>query len=300
MKVSEPFIPFLTSHEGYVSKAYRDSGGVWTIAVGATMFSKVFSEFWLRTRGHRLRIGDTITRAESDQILKAMLDEEYSPPVGKRFGEIPQNQFDASVSVTYNCGPGTLKDRWATALASGLVKQAARLLRSTRVTAGGKRLKGLVRRRSEEAALLEFGDYGQGSAPASVSLSGEEVADYQRQLAALGYYTDVIDGRAGDKTKAAVRAFQNGQGLVEDGIVGPATRAALKRALDSRTATKGTAGGAVAGGGAGAGTAEVVDPGQADLLLTALYWGLLIGGIVLALFILWRFRGVILRRRTYA
>lgn len=52
----------------------------------------------------------------------------------------------------------------------------------------------------------------------------------QRALLALGYSL-AIDGVAGAKTRAAVRAFQARAGLVSDGIAGPKTQAALARAL---------------------------------------------------------------------
>ena len=37
---------------------------------------------------------------------------------------------------------------------------------------------------------------------------GDEVADLQRALKQLGYYTKTIDGAYGSGTKSAVRAFQ--------------------------------------------------------------------------------------------
>jgi peptidoglycan hydrolase-like protein with peptidoglycan-binding domain len=40
-----------------------------------------------------------------------------------------------------------------------------------------------------------------------------------------------VDGILGDETHNAVKAFQKANGLVEDGIVGPKTRAAFKKAL---------------------------------------------------------------------
>jgi hypothetical protein len=58
---------------------------------------------------------------------------------------------------------------------------------------------------------------------------GEEVKKMQTQLNLLGYACGVADGIWGDKTEAAVRAFQRDTfGAAEvDGLVGPRTRAAL-------------------------------------------------------------------------
>ncbi len=56
---------------------------------------------------------------------------------------------------------------------------------------------------------------------------GVAVRGLQRRLREAGYGPDEIDGRFGDQTEAAVRAFQEAAGLDVDGIVGPATWAAL-------------------------------------------------------------------------
>jgi len=65
---------------------------------------------------------------------------------------------------------------------------------------------------------------------------GDGVAELQATLVALGY-PDArnaplqTDGVFGPRTGEAVRAFQQAQGLDVDGVVGPATRNALDRAL---------------------------------------------------------------------
>ncbi|MBL6431689.1 MAG: peptidoglycan-binding protein [Alphaproteobacteria bacterium] len=55
--------------------------------------------------------------------------------------------------------------------------------------------------------------------------------DYQTILASLGHYDGALDGLAGPKTTKAVFAFQKDHPhLKTDGVLGPATAAALKRA----------------------------------------------------------------------
>lgn len=49
----------------------------------------------------------------------------------------------------------------------------------------------------------------------------------QSRLKELGYYTGDVDGLTGPATKAAIRLFQQRNGLDADGVVGPATSAVL-------------------------------------------------------------------------
>lgn len=57
--------------------------------------------------------------------------------------------------------------------------------------------------------------------------SGGEVKEVQRRLKQWGYYDGEIDGIYGTKTIAAVKYFQRKNGLVQDGVTGKATYAAL-------------------------------------------------------------------------
>jgi len=55
----------------------------------------------------------------------------------------------------------------------------------------------------------------------------------QTRLLNWGYYTGKVDGVWGSKTLAAVKYFQRRNGLIVDGIVGPATEAAMGLRLNS-------------------------------------------------------------------
>ena len=58
-------------------------------------------------------------------------------------------------------------------------------------------------------------------------MSGADVRTLQTMLNALGYSCGRVDGKFGDRTKAAVIAFQRRNGLKVDGIVGRATKTRL-------------------------------------------------------------------------
>jgi hypothetical protein len=61
--------------------------------------------------------------------------------------------------------------------------------------------------------------------------TGSQVKTLQRALAALGFSPGTPDGDYGPSTQNAVERFQVAKGLGEDGVVGPATLAALQKAL---------------------------------------------------------------------
>lgn len=68
--------------------------------------------------------------------------------------------------------------------------------------------------------------------PSSSALSkqgsrGDEVTQIQQKLKNWGYYTGSVDGIFGPQTTAAVRLFQERNGLAVDGIAGPKTLEAM-------------------------------------------------------------------------
>lgn len=260
-------VKFVGNHEGFVSKAYRCPAGVITIGYGFTMGSKVFASWWKAKHGRGLRMGDTITRGDADVILRSLMNEEYGREVTKRIAPQKQNHWGGATSVSFNCGPGSLSWKWAKALAAGNISEAARLLRSTAVTANGRKLAGLVRRRKEEALLIEKGVY-TGVAGATIEEGTEfepsktdtaSVKQYQQWLKDLGFYNGKVDGLVGPSTINAVRAFQKANDLVVDGRMGPATMSTLIRVKDAKLGNQ--VNGGTGAGGVGTVVTDAVNQG---------------------------------------
>jgi lysozyme len=295
MKISNKGLAFIAGHEGFVSSAYRDPVGVLTIGYGFTMRSRVFAAWWRERYGRALKMGDKISRADADSVLRALISEEYGAAVTAYFGDLPQHQYDAASSVAFNLGPGAVKWRWGRALKEGLVTQAAAILRNNYNTAtvrdglGRKRrvkLPGLVRRRKEEAHLLKAGEYigvDNVASPVGKTDAVDQMHEDRELLAKLGY-------DSGDFNRDTL-AFQraNHPPLVVDGIFGPATRATAKRVL-SKKATKKTTG--AAGVAAGGGAAVTVAEKATEIDWTSIAVGLGTGGAIAVLaYVAWINRG---------
>ena len=223
MTISSAGLDFVVRHEGFVSTAYRDVAGYWTLGTGFTNGSSVAVSML-----GKIGAGKTITRAQNDRVLAEAFAREYGPPVDRAMPRGQQHELDAGYSYCFNCGAGAMGDRWVGLWRSGLKYEAGQRLKVSRVTARGRRLKGLVNRRASEARLLVSGDYGAGSpAPAE---------DYGAKLRDLGY--------------TSVLAFQKHHPhLVNDGILGRATKAQIDRDIAARREGKGVGG--VVGLGAG-------------------------------------------------
>ena len=65
----------------------------------------------------------------------------------------------------------------------------------------------------------------------------ESVVSLQKDLTAMGYSTNGVDGYFGDDTKAAVTAFQNAYGLDADGIAGSKTLGKINELINGAKAT---------------------------------------------------------------
>ncbi|NTA58413.1 glycoside hydrolase family protein [Agrobacterium tumefaciens] len=292
-KISTQGRAFVRLHEGNPLTCYLDPVGIPTIGTGFTMRSDSVRRELAKIGITKLVPGKTkITASQSDVILDAVLAAEYVPAVVAGSPENrKQHELDAAASVTFNLGVGAMNWTWADLWRKGQIKKAAAHLASNYNTAKGKKLPGIVRRRKEEALLFEKGIYTGVGVTKEVTaeppvLPDPVVKEAQELLTAAGLNPGAIDGWMGEKTKAAVIAYQKAHPhLIADGIVGPATIAQLRR--DAGAAKDVVTKGASSAAGSGL------------LAFTAgLPWGWIAAGVLVAVvgYVAYRNRDVIARR----
>jgi len=143
VKTNEAGKALIKSFESCRLHAYRDAVGIWTIGWGHTI---------------GVRPGLVITQAQADRLFDLDIAE-FEEGVVARLGgaQTTENQFSAMVSLAYNIGLGAFarstvlrehkKGRYRLAGAAFMLW----------VKAGGKTLRGLVRRRNSERKLYATG-----------------------------------------------------------------------------------------------------------------------------------------------
>jgi lysozyme len=145
MKVSKQCLEMLAHHEGVRQKPYRCPAGLWTVGVGHLI-------------GDGRSLPDSWNRTFSLEEVYAILASDvrkFERGVERYVNvQLTQNQFDALVSFAFNLGLGTFQRSTLRAKLNRLDYQGAveSLLKYNK--AGGKVLKGLDKRRKDEAALF--------------------------------------------------------------------------------------------------------------------------------------------------
>lgn len=215
MKTSDKGIELIKQFEGCKLIVYLDPVGIPTVGYG-------------HTKGlTKAMVGKWISQAEADIFLRQDLATSEQA-VSKMQHNFNQNQFDALVSFTFNCGAGNLKKlcggRTITQIGNSLPLYNK---------AGGKVLAGLTRRRNAEKQLYfsettsNVNPYKQPkSGVLKKGSKGVSVKWLQWELNRRGAKLDV-DGFFGDKTDAALRSFQKAAKITVDGKCGVQTREKL-------------------------------------------------------------------------
>ena len=146
MLISKILIDFVKGFEGFSPTVYRDLAGIPTLGYGMT--------------GTLIQGLNNITEVQGSEMLGNLLNNNYAKPIKNDLDNkgitLTQNEFDSLVSMAYNIGVGGL-------LSSTLYKFIVRGIRDIAIItsnfqtwsmAGGKRVEGLYRRRTEEAQMF--------------------------------------------------------------------------------------------------------------------------------------------------
>ena len=141
MRVSQRGIDLIKKFEGLELTSYEDAAGVLTIGYGHT--------------GEDVKPGDVISKEQAEKLLRRDLEEAEQGVNRNVTVPLTQNQFDALVSFTYNLGTTALANSTLLReLNKGRYESAAAQFERW-VYAGGKKLKGLIRRRIAEKQLFQ-------------------------------------------------------------------------------------------------------------------------------------------------
>lgn len=94
-QLSDAGTSLLMQLEGFETKAYKDSAGVWTIGYGST-----------RIDGLPVQEGQTITQPKAAQALRSDINRFATTVAPLVTVSLTQNQIDAILIFTYNVGVG--------------------------------------------------------------------------------------------------------------------------------------------------------------------------------------------------
>ena len=146
MRVSDEGIKLIKHFEGYRETPYKCSAGYYTVGYGHLITrDSVLPSSWNRT----------FSSGEIDDLLRADL-QRFELGVLRMLRPVQPSQsiFDCFVSFSFNLGLGTFqRSTVRSAFKRGDKKRAAEVLLKY-CWAGGRKLKGLIRRRIAEHALL--------------------------------------------------------------------------------------------------------------------------------------------------
>lgn len=146
LRLSERGARFIAGFEGCVLHPYNDPWNA-TIGIGHLIhFGRVTSADIERYRG--------FTYADAIQLLREDVRQVEEQIRSKIHVELNQNQWDALVSLVFNCGPGILESEIGADINAKQFTAAANAWQAWCHGNGGIVLNGLVRRREAERQLF--------------------------------------------------------------------------------------------------------------------------------------------------
>lgn len=140
MNIDAAGVRLIAQHEGVRLRAYQDSGGIWTIGYGHTATARP---------GMKITMQRAVELLQQDLArFEACVEDAVTRP-------LEQAQFNALVSLAYNRGcAGFRRSSVVELVNAGAFDAAATAWLTTATTVNGKSLRGLVKRRKNEAAMF--------------------------------------------------------------------------------------------------------------------------------------------------
>ncbi len=145
MKINQATIDLIKKWEGFRARAYKDAVGILTIGYGTTARAGV---------GIDPKPGMVISETEAEYYLEKAVNKFAASIRPAITADINENEFGAFVSLAYNIGPTAFKRSSSLRHFNAGDKKRAAANMALWNKAGGKVLKGLVRRRADEQALF--------------------------------------------------------------------------------------------------------------------------------------------------
>ena len=160
--LTQQALDLIKEFEGYRSKSYRDSGGVWTIGYGTITYPS----------GEQVKSGETINKRDAEKFLRGHAEKD-AKAVEKEtaYLNLNQDQKDALVSFRYNIG----SLRQLTANGTRSIEEIARAIPKYN-KAGGRFIQGLQNRRDKELEVFLSGKPEESSEDSSRT-SGASLID---------------------------------------------------------------------------------------------------------------------------
>lgn len=181
-KISPNCYRFLKGMEGFGKNAYQDGGGYWTIAYGVTKHGEesIYNSLVAQTPLSE-EVGAKASYEVHNNYASKIL------PTCTKIGITTQGQFDALVSLAYNCGTGAVTgdNTLMIAIAKNPNDEATirPIWESFRVTSNGIPQAGLVTRRKNECNMF----FGQDVEVRDIAI-----------ITGTGQYSGVVTENNGD------------------------------------------------------------------------------------------------------
>ena len=296
-------IPWAAGNEGFVSRYYKCPAGAGTIGYGFTWTCKPFRDWWLKKYGRKFGPGDVISKEDALPLLRAAIDRQYGlrirAKVLKAGTRVTPHAAAAAIDMAFNCGTGSLRWSWFKLLLEGRIREAAARFKVTGVTANGRRLPGLVRRRAEGASIMAGNIWPDWvKVPRSPVVADIAAALPRWQIRAEDFWQGVdwlaalkflepAERKDANAIRSAILTFQKGHPQLDnDGILGRATLDQLQRVIDLKRQAKGTAGAGSAGASAGVAGIAAEAPGWGGAIVVCS----LAAALIVLGFLIWRYR----------